>query len=529
MQKIDYIVVGSGCCGAIAAKTLVEANASVLMLDVGITNTEEWSSENNDFIKLRTQSAFQKQIDMWLGKTFQALKIPNPKKPLHLTPSRHFVTHKNDILSTIVSQTFFPVESFALGGLGNAWGLGSYVFSDQELSQCRLPISEMKKSYEKILKYIGVRYSKGKISDYSLEQMESLFQSFPLDEVGETFGSRFKKNQSTYNSQGFFMERTPLALQYQKHEPNQYIPGQDLDFYADLGKNAYRPTFTIQELKKHPNFTYISGKLVLKYEELNDMVTVETMDVFDKTKECFKAKKLILATGTLNTAKIFMRSTTIKKLPILCNAYSFIPCIQPGLLGKPNHLYKTGLAQWSLYFDSQKTHQQVSMASVYSYRSLLNFRIMRSLPLSHKEGMAFLKNIIPSLFLAGIFHPESPGERKYILLEPDTKAFTSDVLKAEYIHSENEQKQIRIVDKQYIRLFKKMGFIPLKRIKNNSGYSIHYGGTLYDYANKFGKLHTNQRVYVADGSVFKFLPGKGLTLSLMAFAHVCAQNALSEQ
>jgi hypothetical protein len=39
-------------------------------------------------------------------------------------------------------------------------------------------------------------------------------------------------------------------------------------------------------------------------------------------------------------------------------------------------------------------------------------------------------------------------------------------------------------------------------------------------------LHGTRNVYVADGSGFKYLPAKGITFSLMANAHVTAENVL---
>ena len=71
-----------------------------------------------------------------------------------------------------------------------------------------------------------------------------------------------------------------------------------------------------------------------------------------------------------------------------------------------------------------------------------------------------------------------------------------------------------------------LGCYPLKRVKPPAGGSIHYAGTLpysvderpFSLATD-GRLHRTRRVYVADGSGFRFLPAKGLTLTLMANAH----------
>ncbi len=52
MEIIDYIVVGSGCTGAMTAETLAESGKRVLVLDVGIEN-ESSSEVYADFITKR--------------------------------------------------------------------------------------------------------------------------------------------------------------------------------------------------------------------------------------------------------------------------------------------------------------------------------------------------------------------------------------------------------------------------------------------------------------------------------------------
>ena len=68
--------------------------------------------------------------------------------------------------------------------------------------------------------------------------------------------------------------------------------------------------------------------------------------------------------------------------------------------------------------------------------------------------------------------------------------------------------------------------------QNPAGASIHYGGTLPFAENGSngsthpkGRLNGFKQVFIADGSGFQFLSGKGLTLTLMANAHNVAKHA----
>ena len=78
-----------------------------------------------------------------------------------------------------------------------------------------------------------------------------------------------------------------------------------------------------------------------------------------------------------------------------------------------------------------------------------------------------------------------------------------------------------------------LGCYPLKTIHTPHGGSIHYAGTLpFDETQKpftlspQGRLAGTKTVFVADGSGFRYLPAKGLTLTLMANAHQVAQHAM---
>ena len=81
-----------------------------------------------------------------------------------------------------------------------------------------------------------------------------------------------------------------------------------------------------------------------------------------------------------------------------------------------------------------------------------------------------------------------------------------------------------------------LGCYALSKIDPGHGSSIHYAGTLpfsekegmFTLA-KDGRLHGSKSVYVADGSGFRFLPAKGLTLSLMANAHAVAKGLLNTE
>jgi choline dehydrogenase-like flavoprotein len=153
MEIIDYIVVGSGCTGAMAAETLAVSGKRVLVLDVGVEN-ENSSAVNTDFITKRFND--KQQSEFFLGKELEVLsENTHPNIPQQMA-QRKFMTELTDKFLPVGSENFFPVESLALGGLGNGWGLGSCVFSVNELKKVGLSTALMNESYKIIANRIGM-------------------------------------------------------------------------------------------------------------------------------------------------------------------------------------------------------------------------------------------------------------------------------------------------------------------------------------------------------------------------------------
>ena len=76
-----------------------------------------------------------------------------------------------------------------------------------------------------------------------------------------------------------------------------------------------------------------------------------------------------------------------------------------------------------------------------------------------------------------------------------------------------------------LRGFRRLGCLPLKRIRPGNGSSIHYAGTFPISGedrpltcDRDARLRGTRAVYLADGSVFPWLPPKGLTFNIMANA-----------
>jgi hypothetical protein len=195
---------------------------------------------------------------------------------------------------------------------------------------------------------------------------------------------------------------------------------------------------------------------------------------------------------------------------------------------------KMSFVQLSMFHDRNHTHTDVAMASLFSYRSLLLFKLIKEAPLNYVDARIMLQYLQSAFTVAAIHLPDAVADGKYMKLVKDPASRTGDKLYVDYRLSAAEATEVRQREGKFKWALRTMGVYPIKTVKPGFGASIHYAGTLpFDQSNeplricrKSSRLQPTRNVYIADASGFQFLPAKGLTFSLMAYAHIVAQRAL---
>ena len=531
----DYIVVGSGPSGAMCAQTLVEAGRKVLMLDAGLQANNLDDTITDTFEEIRKTRRDQHKT--FLGERFESISQNTLQKVAQLTPQRLHVTDTKHFLP-FNSNSFFPVESLAYGGLGEAWGLGCNTFSENELRQVGLNVSEMKAAYQCVADRIGISYTKNDVELFTMPGIKNLQPGIIVDDNAFTLLNTYNSRKRRIQKEHFFMGTPSLALLTRDKNERLATQYTDMDFYGNPGNSAYRPSITIRELEKSPNFVYKPDVLVTSFSEAIHDVTVMGTAIDTNVPVSYSGKKLMLASNVLSTARIVLRSFDAydTRIPILCNPYSYLSCLALNRLGKLNGARRTSTVQLSLFHDADLQNADVAMASIYSYGSLMMFRVLNETFVNVKDALAILRFLMPSIIIGGIHHPDKPGVTKYVRLLKSQDSWAGDILDARYKLSEEEEIKIERRNKKFASIFRQLRCLPLKKVTPPVGASVHYAGTLPFHNTEerlttqfSGRLSATKNVFVADGSGFKFLPAKGITFSLMANAHRTALNALQDE
>ena len=538
-MEADIIVVVSGPSGAQSAKRAIEEGLSVTLLDFGNDEPELTESiPSLPFSTLRRTDPDQRAY--FLGSTFGSEIDRNDRLGSHFTAPRAYITKDVDRYSPVESETFFPVQSLALGGLGVGWGAGCQIYEPFELEQAGLPASEMLAYYDEVVRDIGV--SGAPEDDVARQIMAPAFMQPPsdIDTNAQSILETYRTERERVRALGLNLGRDPLALLTRpleragiRRDANPYT---DMDYYGAANKSVYRPKYTIAELQQNQKFRYISGALVQSFTETDDGVTVCFLDHRAGLQQQIVGRKLLLAAGALNSARIALRAANIydTKLPLLSNPMHYMPCVNLRMLGRPAADRRHSLGQIiGVYTPAHRDPEHVILGTI-SYRSLLHFRIVRQMPLLPALGVLLSRTLMTSLTMVGVHHPERQSPDKWIELR---RRETGDTLYAHYKLSPNEESLIAQDLRGLKRCLWKLRCAPLTTFSTVPGASIHYGGTIPSVpqfgtpplrSQPSGKIAGTSHVYLADSAGWNSLPAKGLTLTLMANARRIAHGAAVE-
>ncbi len=344
MNFYDVIIVGSGPAGTAAARRL--KNRNVLILDVGNRPTEDSQLNGNLF---RQRKLSHDLFHSLIGENFESLyNLHNPPISLKLkSPGMRYVTQDWQKLSPIRSANFTAMHSFAQGGLANAWGAGCYRFTERDLKEFPIGVRDLEPHYRELTQHMGVCGTNDDLSPY-FGCADYLQPPLKLSRLAHGFLGRYTKHRLHLNQEGIYLGYPRLAVLSKPLDNRGSYGYENLEFFKPHIPAIYNPAFALDQLlKTHTNMTYMPGQLVKTFKETNLGLTVTTTDLANNFKRVFRGKKLLLAAGALNSAKIVLASSDDQgvKLPILDNKMSCIPIFDWRIIGQGFGEFDSSLAQ----------------------------------------------------------------------------------------------------------------------------------------------------------------------------------------
>lgn len=516
------IIVGAGAAAAAAALQLSRMGIVPLLLDVGRAplsgaraegNLYEWR-ERNDSFDLHIGGDFACVRDVLTGESGVAkLNAPNSR----------YVVRDADRLSPVDATHFDPIQSFALGGLGNAWGAGLYRFVDADLAGFPIRAADLDPYADALTREIGIGGVGDDLAPY-FGTAEGLLPPLRLSRNAGQVYAAYKHKRQGLRDAGIVMGRPRVAALSQPHDGRGPCDYSNTEFWQDQ-PYLYTPAMTLRKLIAAGQIDYRPGWLVEAYEEGAEGVTARARAADGDEVRAFEGDILLLAAGAIGTTKIVLRSAgdTDTRLRLLENPAVQIPFVIPTAIGRKLDTHTFGLTQLNLVW-TNAPGGYLAQGSILEITSPMRAEFFGRFPLSVRANLTLVKTMLPAMLVMQLFFPAAAQGPASISLKSDGR--------------------LRIEGRPNALDLASLGPLlgPLRGLglwthrlliyKPETGHAIHYAGTLpmRDAPARYecgpdGRLAGARRVFVADSAAFADLPAKNMSFGMMSAAMRVAELA----
>jgi choline dehydrogenase-like flavoprotein len=375
------------------------------------------------------------------------------------------------------------LQSLARGGLSEAWGGVCAPLSEDELEMSGIPAADMQRFYQQAMHEVGISGTEGGYETLPNAQMEPTMRAILA-----------RYHQLPHAMRERAIVREPLlALLTKAHRGRSATEYHDLDYYISDDTAIYRARYTIEALEKK-GLEYQGGRIVQRIQEEGSGCTVLTNDLVGHAYR-YQAKRVILAAGSIGSTRIAAASGFATAPHVFVKPNHLLACINLRALGNPGVRRRHSLCQLTVSLGELYAH-------VYTYRSLLLWKLTGFSPLAAPETLSLLSMFAPSLVIVDARLPGVPCAVSY----DGTLSVAAPKERADERAPLNELK----------RFLRKLGVLPLRIVDQPLGASTHYAGGLAVDAS--GRLKGAARVFVADAAGWTYLSGKPPALTIMANA-----------
>ncbi len=517
MASFDVIIIGSGAAGVGAALGIEDR--SVLMLDCGFEGDPSAIIPNQSRVEA-LRDPDQDLFPLLIGDKFEGAALIGGRStmsPKLKSPRMRFITKDWETLSPVDATGFDTQMSFSLGGLANAWGAGVYRFSDKELQGFPITSADLTPFYNRLTKEIGISGSTGDDLTPFFGETADLQPPLKLNRGPARIYESYQRNRPHFHQRGFRLGRSRVAVLTERFGDREAYNYKNLEFFTPNDSSIYSPAITVRKLIKSNRITYCGGFLAERYVDRPAGVMVSARNLRTGLVEQFHAKRLIIAAGCLNTAKLVLASAEAGEvsLPLLDNLISYVPLINPSLVGLPSEQRCFGMVQLNLIYTGAKAAETIQ-GSLYDLSGPLRSDFLFDFPLSFKGSLLVSKLVTPAMCLIQFFYPDDPVPGNSVSLNASGK------LKINYAG-----RNLGSIEREAISAFRRIGWFGLPQLCKypRAGNSYHYAGCLpmrrepgpFETAPN-GQLSGSPHTYVVDSAVFARLPSKNLTFTSMANA-----------
>jgi choline dehydrogenase-like flavoprotein len=512
---VNYVI-GSGPSGIAVTKALLNQGLKVTMLDAGQTlephRQDLLNRAANSTLELTPQNLLK------LFKNEVTHKKQTGILPQKLAYGSDFAYGQNANCQFDPEKPVLTLSSHALGGLSNVWGSAILPYRPADISGWPITAQDLEPHYQAISNLMSI----SSVAD-DLEKQFPRFtkknESLDMSQQAQMLLKDLERSHEALLNCGISFGKSRLAV---NSEECTYC---GLCLHGCPNELIFNTKLVVEELKEHPNFSYIPNFIVDTISENSHSVSIFGKKFNEAIQEI--GERVYLACGTINSAFILLKSMgeTTREFTIKDSQYFVIPLLRKATVKNIELEKLHTLAQIFLELKPFKSLSFPAHLQIYTYNDLYADLLRKKL-----GPLQALSKPIEALFLGrlltiqGYLHSNDSSTIKanLVAINGDYKLnLRGDInpiaRKAAYEIARLLQQNKKSINGHVISPLMQFG-IP--------GQGSHIGGIFPMSRNPkpyevdlMGRPLGYERLHIVDSSILPTIAAPTITFTVMANAH----------
>ena len=518
------IIVGAGASAVHAAQTALEAGRAVTMLDVG-AQPSPTALPGASLSQLKAD--LEDPVSYFLGDDFSSLVLPsNDSEYYGLPPSKAYVFRDSPGFE-VEAKGMSPLWSSAAGGLGQAWTAGCYPFSDGELESFPFTWNEIEPAYSEVARRIGVSGSTSDDLSAFMPAHDAIHTPIVLDAHSEQLLGHYTRNRGRLNAKHkLVLGRARIASLSRTHQNRPACAPCGRCLWGCPTQSIYTPSITLDLCQRSPNFRYVGGLRVERFEfdDANRIKRVVARKAKTGEELTFDASLLVLGAGALGSARILLKSLDHAGVRaeldgLMDNRQALMPFVNLRRIGAVFDDRSYQYNQLAIGAPGERPFEYVH-GLLTTLTTALIHPLAQTLPGGIRMAADMFRNLHGALGMVNINFADTR--------RPDNRVtIDGERLLIQYKPDPDEMVRVKPAISKFRSFLLSLGCVapPSMTRLRPIGASVHYAGLTPmmnaggDYTtDRSGRCRPFENLIVVDGATFPALPAKNLTFTLMANA-----------
>lgn len=515
-------VIGSGPAGISCAYALVNKGLDVTMLDVGL----ELEPERARIVKALRATEPEAWHEGVLNSFKENASLAGGGLPTKLAYGSDFAYRTADSRIPVQAKDVTTSASLARGGFSNVWGAAVLPYTSADISDWPIRVEELAPHYEAVLGFMQLA-----------AQQDDLEAVFPLysgahhdlrpSRQAAALMKDLEASRAALRAKGVTFGYSRLAVRRRSPFAQAGCVYCGLCMYGCPYELIYNSATTLEELRAHGNFRYLSDVFVERVDESRGCVSIVAGSTRSNEEHAFTGTRAYIACGVLSTTRLLLESLEAYDQSVIMrdSQYFVLPLFRINGVGGVREDRLHTLAQIFLEIEDRGLSDHTIHLQVYTYNDLYRAvmpGVVRKV-LDRWEGASGVV-LGRLLVVQGYLHSDDSatigvrlardGERRALVLEARPNGKTARAIRG-------------IVSKLAgcRRLTRALPLSPFMHI-GTPGRGFHSGGTFpmrqeperYE-TDVLGRPPGFRRVHAVDATIFPSIPATTISLSVMANAH----------